>query len=147
MINSIAIHTTGQVALSASSIATGKIQIEQIGAAFFVTRILGKDTLPYIKFKITGEPGNNLISDDFISMSPYSAYAAVVNPSVVPGYSRKCGRPIFACASGSTLNVTFKNDGSTDVVSCIGLVGFYVNERGQRYNDGNIPLMVLNRLV
>jgi hypothetical protein len=146
MINSFAVHTTGYITVPASSIATGKIQVEP-GGNFVVTRILGIDNNPWISFKITGEPGSNLISDDFISLDPFSSNNSFVNPLLGAGYSRKNNHPIFIIPAGNTLHVTFKNVYSSDIETCLGMLGFYVNDKGQRINDGNIPVNILNRLL
>ena len=146
MINSFAIHTTGQVVVPATDIATGKIQTENNGN-FVVTKIIGVNSVPWISFKIIGEPNNNYISEDFISISPFSVTSSYAGFTSEAGYSRKNGHPLFIVPNSSTLKVMFKNTNSSDFTSCLGLLGFYVNDKGQRINDGNIPVNILNRLL
>lgn len=149
MINSFAIHTTGQINVPTNDIATGKIILEGNGTAFVATRLLVNDYMPELTFKLRSEDGKNLMSDEFISSGPFatSAYYISANPALSVGYARKNGRPLFICPSGITLNITFKNTYSSDNLASIGIMGYYVNEKGKRINDGTIPELILNRLL
>ena len=149
MINSFAIHTTGQVNVPTNDIATGKIILESLGAAFIVTRLMVHDYTPELSFKIRSEDSKNMFSDDFISSGSFatSAYYISANPALGIGYARKNGKPLFICPAGITLNITFKNTYTSDNLASLGIMGFYVNEKGKRINDGTIPDLILNRLL